>query len=62
MALLRLVPALGKAPAEALRAQEIVRDTIKGIARTIVEEAKVAEAAKSKVSGGKRDVISLLRM
>ena len=58
MALLRLIPALGRAPAEALKAQEMVRDTIKDIARTIVKDAKMNESAKSK--HGASDVISLL--
>ncbi|KAG9025166.1 hypothetical protein FS837_005062 [Tulasnella sp. UAMH 9824] len=63
MALLRLFPALSSAPVEALKAQERTRDTIKSIARAIVQEAKdnLGEDGSwgEKVQGA-TDIISLL--
>lgn len=64
MALLRLFPALSSAPVEALKAQERTRETIKAIARAIVQEAKdnLGEDGDwgEKVKGA-TDIISLLR-
>ncbi|KAG8944219.1 hypothetical protein FRC04_002086 [Tulasnella sp. 424] len=63
MALLRLFPALSSAPVAALKAQEETRETIKSIARGIVQEARnnLADDGDwgAKVKGA-TDIISLL--
>ncbi|KAG8985961.1 hypothetical protein FRB90_004340 [Tulasnella sp. 427] len=63
MALLRLFPALSSAPVAALKAQEEIRETIKSIARGIVQEARENLAEDGgwgeKVKGA-TDIISLL--